>query len=65
MPIKIQMPAKLREVFEGKYRYRGAYGGRGSGKSMSFATYLLIKSIEKPVRILCCRNFNLVLKIQF
>jgi phage terminase large subunit len=34
---EVQLPKKLIPVFEGTARIRGAYGGRGSGKTRSFA----------------------------
>jgi len=34
---QIQLPPKLLPVFQGPARYRGAFGGRGSGKTRSFA----------------------------
>jgi len=34
---QIELPPKLVPVFEGEARIRGAYGGRGSGKTRSFA----------------------------
>ena len=34
---RLPLPPKLLPVFSGKARYRGAYGGRGSGKTRSFA----------------------------
>lgn len=34
---QIELPPKLIPVFTGKARYRGAYGGRGSAKTRSFA----------------------------
>lgn len=37
MKASVELPEKLIPVFTGKARYRGAYGGRGSGKSFSFA----------------------------
>ena len=33
----IELPPKLVPVFEGEARYRGSFGGRGSGKTRSFA----------------------------
>lgn len=39
-------------------RYRAAYGGRGSGKSHSFAQALVLKAAEKPLRILCAREIQ-------
>ena len=38
--------------------YRCAYGGRGAGKSYSFAEMLLIKGAEKKLRILCVREYQ-------
>lgn len=35
--VLIRIPDKLVPVFQGDYRYRGAYGGRGSGKTRTFA----------------------------
>ena len=38
--LRIELPPKLIPVFShprGSVRYRGAYGGRGSGKSFTFA----------------------------
>ncbi len=34
---QVQLPPKLIPVFQGEARYRGAHGGRGSGKTRSFA----------------------------
>jgi len=54
----ISIPEILQPVFTGKYRYRGAYGGRGSGKSLSFALMCLVRGIEKRQRILCAREIQ-------
>jgi len=35
--VDVELPKKLIPVFEGTARIRGAYGGRGSGKTRSFA----------------------------
>ena len=35
--VRIDLPAKLVPVFSGSAMYRGAYGGRGSAKTRSFA----------------------------
>ena len=53
--IPIQLPDKLRWVFDGPARYRGAYGGRGSAKSRSFAAMLLVDGMREPGPILCAR----------
>ena len=39
-------------------RYKVIHGGRGSGKSWSVARALLILGWEKPLRILCAREFQ-------
>lgn len=39
-------------------RYKVFYGGRGGGKSVSFAKALLVKGAEKPLRILCAREIQ-------
>jgi phage terminase large subunit len=44
-------------------RYKGAWGGRGSGKSQFFAGLLVDLSIRKPgLRSLCCREIQKSLK---
>ena len=40
------------------YRYKVAYGGRGSSKSWSIATLLVIRAIQAPTRILCAREIQ-------
>jgi phage terminase large subunit len=45
-------------VFSGPATYRGAYGGRGSGKSFSFALMAAVRGYAKPMRILCARELQ-------
>ena len=55
--MQISLPAKLRPVFEPEYvRYRCAYGGRGSGKTMSFAQMLILRAYTGKIRIVCARE---------
>lgn len=59
---KIELPSKLIPVFSGKARYRGAYGGRGSGKTRSFALMAALKGYQLAMAnrtgvILCAREF--------
>ena len=56
--VTYDIPAKLKWVFEGKPRYRGAYGGRGSGKSIGFARMALLRSLERPIRFLGAREIQ-------
>lgn len=58
----IKLPPKLIPVFQGEARYRGAYGGRGSGKTRSFATMAAVHGARcaqagRSGIILCCREF--------
>ena len=61
--VQIKIPNKLAEVFLAKdVRVRGAYGGRGSGKTVSFAKMAAIRGYElaqagKTGIILCGREF--------
>ena len=44
-------------------RYKGAWGGRGSGKSQFFADLLIARAIKTPgFRALCCREIQKSLK---
>ncbi|MEE9160009.1 MAG: PBSX family phage terminase large subunit [Gammaproteobacteria bacterium] len=47
------------EIFQGLFEpadYKAFHGGRGSGKSHSFAKALLLKAGQEPKRILCARE---------
>jgi phage terminase large subunit len=55
--MQAEFPAKLKFLFK-PARYKVAYGGRGSAKSWSFARALLILGAERPLRILCAREFQ-------
>jgi phage terminase large subunit len=48
-------------IFEGLFqphRYKAFYGGRGSAKSHSFATALVIMAAQKPLRVVCAREIQ-------
>lgn len=46
-----------------KARYKGAWGGRGSGKSQFFADLVIIYCLRNPgTRVLCCREIQKSLK---
>lgn len=58
----IELPPKLVDVFDGEARYRGAYGGRGSGKTRSFALMTAVRGYMWGMsgaegQILCARQF--------
>lgn len=60
--MQIELPAKLIPVFDGPADVRGAYGGRGSAKTRSFAKmiavrgYIFGKAGDKGL-MLCARQF--------
>ena len=64
----VRIPPKLLPVFapaRGELRYRGAYGGRGSGKSFTFAKMAAIWGYAEPLRILCTRDIQDSIKESF
>ena len=54
--LKARFPPKLRLLFKPS-RYKIIYGGRGGGKSWAVARALLILGTQRPLRILCAREF--------
>ena len=60
---KIELPKKLVGLFEGPADVRAAWGGRGSGKTRSFATMTAVIGYCFGMRgirgiILCARQFQ-------
>lgn len=53
---EFDFPDKILPLIVTPAPYKVAYGGRGSGKSWSFARGLLLKGIAKPLRVLCARE---------
>lgn len=58
----IDLPPKLVPVFEGKAQFRGSYGGRGSGKTRTFAKMSAVRGYMwgasgRSGQILCAREF--------
>ena len=65
---RVELPPKLIDVFKhprGALRYRGAFGGRGSAKSFSFAKMAAIWGAIEPLRILCVREYQNSIKESF
>lgn len=54
----VELPPIMLRLFDKPARYRVAYGGRGAGRSWSFARALLVKALERKHRILCAREFQ-------
>lgn len=64
----VELPPKLVELFQhprGTFRYRYAYGGRGSGKSYGFALMAAIWGLVEPLRVLCTRELQVSIKESF
>lgn len=57
----VKLPAWAKALFTSS-RYKAIYGGRGSGKSHSFATALVIQAAQQPLRILCAREIQKSIK---
>lgn len=60
---QIELPPKLIPVFMGDARYRGAYGGRGSGKTKGFAKMAAVKAYMAAQQgisgiVLCGREYQ-------
>jgi phage terminase large subunit len=59
---RIELPDKLIPIFEGEADVRGAYGGRGSGKTRSFAKMIALRGYiygkaGVTGQLLCARQF--------
>lgn len=56
LTVDIKFPPYFRE-FTKPARYKGLHGGRGSGKSHSFAAYAILRMASEPgLRIVCVRE---------
>jgi phage terminase large subunit len=53
--VSVQLPEAFDFLFTPS-RYKAAHGGRGSAKSHSFASALVIRAWEAPLRVLCSRE---------
>jgi phage terminase large subunit len=53
----VQIPDAFSQLFK-PYRYKVFYGGRGGAKSWNFARALLVLGAQKPLRVLCTREFQ-------
>lgn len=57
----IQLPEAFADLWT-PARYKAFYGGRGSGKSHSLATALVLMAASRPLRILCAREIQVSIK---
>lgn len=53
----VEFPEVLGGLFE-PHRYKVLYGGRGGAKSWGVARWLLIDAANRPLRVLCGREFQ-------
>lgn len=61
----IKLPKPLANLFtppRGSLRWRVAHGGRGSGKSFSFALMAAVWGYAEPLRILCTRELQVSIR---
>ena len=52
------LPDWAEVLFDESARYIAVRGGRGSGKSRSVATALVLRAAQKPLRVLCAREIQ-------
>ena len=57
LKIRAEFPDKLQFLFKPS-RYKIAYGGRGAAKSWGFARALLITGTQRPLFVLCAREYQ-------
>src|ERR1019366_2178686 len=62
MSLDLGCPEKLLFFHEENWRYKVAYGGRGSAKSWTVADALLVRAFTRKQRILCAREFQRSIK---
>ena len=55
---ELQIPEVFEPLFTAPKRKNILYGGRGSAKSHTVARYCIIRSLERPMRILCTRELQ-------
>ena len=56
--VSLTFPQWSQNLFRPK-RYKVAHGGRGSSKSYTFTDALLITALQKPIRVLCAREYQI------
>jgi phage terminase large subunit len=59
--LRIEMPRPYGALIK-PARYKGAFGGRGGGKSHAFATLLIIRCLRRVCRAICVREFQRTLE---
>lgn len=54
--IEVQFPPKMMSLWQ-PARYKIYHGGRGSAKSWSIASYLILSAMQRKEKILCAREY--------
>lgn len=60
--MKIKIAEKFRPLLLESHRFKVYYGGRGAGKSHTFALSLLLAATERKIKVLCAREFQSSIK---
>lgn len=61
LEVNVELPSAFK-CLRTPSRYKALYGGRGSGKSHSVASQLILFAVERPIRVLCCREIQRSIK---
>jgi phage terminase large subunit len=56
--IRDNIPQRFWPLADVRARYKGFFGGRGSAKTHSFATALVVMASRQYLRVLCCREIQ-------
>jgi len=59
--LRVEVPRALKPLLAAK-RYKGAYGGRGSGKSHFFAEQVILRCFLAQTRVVCIREVQLTIR---
>jgi len=55
LTLRAKVPRKLAPLLM-PARYKGAFGGRGGGKSHCFAEQVVLRCYERPIKVVCIRE---------
>lgn len=58
MNLHFDIPNKLIPFVESRQPYQVLYGGRSSGKTATILRKLIVRALEKPITILCTREYQ-------
>ena len=54
--VNIDLPEAFRPLLTDQHRYKCYYGGRGAGKTYSFAICFIVMAMQRKIKVLCCRE---------